>query len=94
MPVASALGVKQRPIYVATTRKRADPSDNIFTSESAGTLNYARFVVGIPPNHKQGQIEWPDGTTNSGVNFTTIEQAVLTGPEFRDALAPSKSSRQ
>ena len=93
-PVASAPGVKQRPIYVATNRKRADPSDNIFTSESAGTLNFAKFVVGIPPNHKQGQIEWPDGTTNSGVNFTTIEQAVLTGPEFRDALAPSKSSRR
>ena len=93
-PVASAPGVKQRPIYVTTTRKRADPSDNIFTSDSAGTLNYARFVVGIPPHHKQGQIEWPDGRTNSGVNFTTIEQAVLTDTEFRDAVAPSKPSRR
>ena len=68
-----------------------DPSDNIFTSESADT-SISTFVVGIPPHHKQGHIEWPDGKTNSGVNFTTSEQAVLTGPEFRDAVAPSKPS--
>ena len=93
-PVASAPGVKQRPIYVATTRKRADPSDNIFTSENAGALSYAKFVVGIPPNHRPGHIEWPDGKTSSGVNFATIEQAVLTGSEFRDMVAPAKSSRR
>jgi esterase/lipase superfamily enzyme len=93
-PVASAPGVKQRPIYVATTRKRADPSDNIFTSEIGGALSYAKFVVGIPPNHKPGNIEWPDGKTNSGVNFATIEQAVLTDPEFRSMVAPAKASRR
>jgi esterase/lipase superfamily enzyme len=93
-PVASAPGVKLRPIYVATTRKRADPSDNVFTADSAGTLNYAKFVVGIPPDHRPGRIEWPDGKTNPSVNFATIEQAVLTGPEFRDTVAPPKAPRR
>lgn len=93
-PVASAPGVKQRPIYVATTRKRVDPTDNIFSSEVSPTLNYAKFVIGIPPDHKPGKIEWPDGKTNPERNFATIQQAVLTAPEFRNDVAPSKAARR
>jgi esterase/lipase superfamily enzyme len=93
-PVASAPGVKLRPIYVATTRKRVDPTDNIFSSEVSPTLNYAKFVIGIPPDHKPGKIEWPDGKTNPERNFATIQQAVLTAPEFRNDVAPSKAARR
>jgi esterase/lipase superfamily enzyme len=93
-PVASAPGVKQRPIYVATTRKRVDPTDNIFSSEVSPTLNYAKFVIGIPPDHKPGKIEWPDGKTNPERNFATIQQAVLTAPEFRNDVAPPKAARR
>jgi len=95
-PVASAPGVKQRPIYVATNRKRVDPTDNIFASELSGTINYAKFLVSIPPDHKPGRIEWPqpDSKTNAALNFATLEQAVLTAPEFRDSIAPAKASRR
>jgi esterase/lipase superfamily enzyme len=93
-PVATAPGVKTQPIYVATTRKRAAPSENVFTAEHAGTLNFARFVVAIPPNHQLGNIEWPQGTPDSRVSFATIDQAALSAAEFRDAVAPlPKSSR-
>lgn len=89
-PVASAPGIKQRPIYVATTRKRVDPTGNIFSSDVSPTLNYAKFVIGIPPDHKPGKIEWPDGTTDPERNFATIQQIVLTDAEFRADVAPAK----
>ena len=74
VPVATAPGVKTQPIYVATTRKRAAPSENVFTAEPANTLNFAKFVVAVPPNHQPGHIEWPEGTPDSRVSFATIDQ--------------------
>jgi esterase/lipase superfamily enzyme len=94
VPVATAPGVKTLPIYVATTRKRATPSENVFTAERANTLNFAKFVVAVPPNHQPGNIEWPEGAPDSRVSFATTDQAVLTDAQFRDAVAPlPKSSR-
>lgn len=94
IPVAAAPHVKQRPIYVATTRKRVSPSKNIFSSEVSPTLNYARFVIGIPPDHAAGNIEWPVGNTDPERNFSTVQQAVLTAPEFRSDVAPAKATRR
>ena len=87
-------GIKTQPIYVATTRKRVSPSENVFTAERADTLNFAKFIVAIPPNHRLGNIEWPEGTPDSRVSFATTGQAVLSAAEFRDAVAPPpRSSR-
>src|SRR4051794_9331995 len=77
-PVAAIPGAKTLPIYVATTRKRAAPTENVFTAERSGTLNFARFVVTVPPNHQPGNIEWPRGTADPRVSFATVDQAVLT----------------
>src|SRR5262245_47381753 len=87
-PVATAPDIKALPIYVATTRKRAAPSENVFTAERASALNFAKFVVAIPPNHELGNIEWPQGAPDSRVSFATVGQAVLSAAEFRDAVAP------
>jgi esterase/lipase superfamily enzyme len=87
-PVAAAAGSKPLSIYVATNRKRAAPSENVFTAERADTLNFAEFVVALPPEHRHGHIEWPEGTPDSRVSFATINQAVLTETGFRDVVAP------
>jgi len=87
-PVGAATGVKTLPIYVATTRARATPSDNVFTADRANTLNFAKFIVAIPPNHRQGNIEWPQGAPDPRSSFATVEQAVLSDAGFRDAVAP------
>jgi len=95
VPVATAPGVKSASLYVATARKRDTPSQNVFTAERANTLNFAKFTIAIPPNHQPGNIEWPAGAPDPQVSFATIDQAVLTGAEFRKAVAlPSQSSRQ
>jgi len=91
VPVAAASGSKALPIYVATTRKRATSSENVFTAERDNSLNFAKFTVAIPPNHQAGNIEWPHGTPDPRVNFVTVDQALLSPAEFRNAVAPSSS---
>jgi esterase/lipase superfamily enzyme len=91
-PVAAVPGIKTVPIYVATTRKRAAPSENVFTAERANALNFAKFTVAIPPNHQAGNIEWPKGEPDPRVSFAAIDQAMLDDAEFREGVAPPKQS--
>jgi esterase/lipase superfamily enzyme len=94
-PVASAPGSREIQIYVATTRDRATPSQNIFTAKRADELNFAKFVVAVPPVHQPGNIAWPTGTPDSRVSFATTNQVVLNSVEFRDAVAsPGKLPRR
>ncbi len=92
VPVASGPGVKVLPIYVATSRRRATPSENVFIAERADALNFAKFVVSVPPNHQSGNIEWPESAPDSRVSFATIDQAALTDAKFRETVAPQMKS--
>src|SRR5580765_8385097 len=58
-PVAASSGEKTLQIYVATTREREISSGNAFTANRANALNFARFVVSVPPNHQSGNVEMP-----------------------------------
>ena len=90
VPTAATPGAKLQRIYVATTRTRATPSGNEFTSDRANALNFASFKVGIPPGHTSGNIEWPEGTPDARVNFVTVDQAVLSDAVFREEVAPAR----
>ena len=57
--VAALPGAMTLPIYVATTRERQSTSENVFTSNRANGLNFAKFVVSVPPSHKPGNVELP-----------------------------------
>src|SRR5262249_2861113 len=92
VPVATTPGTKSTSIYVATTRKRDTPSQNVFTAERANSLNFAKFTIAIPPNHQLGNIEWPASAPDPRVSFATIDQAVLTDAAFRKAVAPPSQS--
>ena len=70
-------GAKLVTVYVATTRQRAAPDSNVFTSGRADGLNYAAFTISIPPTHKAGAIEWPDGAPDATTDFVTVSQKVL-----------------
>jgi esterase/lipase superfamily enzyme len=59
MPVAASSGEKTLQIYVATTREREISSGNAFTANRANALNFAKFVVSVPPNHQSGNVEMP-----------------------------------
>jgi esterase/lipase superfamily enzyme len=72
-------------VYVATTRERAEPNENVFTADRSPELNYAEFAISIPPGHASSQIEWPDGAPDAGRTFAVIGQRALTQGEFRAA---------
>ena len=93
-PVAAVPGARTLPVYVATTRKRATPNENMFTSERSDALNFAKFTVAIPPNHQPGNIEWPQGAVDPRTSFATVDQAALTSAEFRNAVALPRAGKR
>src|SRR5882757_5935392 len=84
-PVAASSGEKALQIYVATTREREISSGNVFTANLANTLNFAKFVVSVPPNHKSGNVEMPTATPDPRSSFAVVDQAVMSEAEFRKA---------
>ena len=94
MPVAASSGEKTLQIYVATTREREISSGNVFTANRANALNFATFVVSVPPNHKSGNIEMPTATPDPRSSFAVVDQAVMSEADFRKAVAPQGATRQ
>jgi esterase/lipase superfamily enzyme len=93
-PVAALPGAKTLPIYVATTRERASASENVFTSNRADGLNFAKFVVSVPPSHKPGNVELPSSPPNVQTSFAVVDQAVMSEADFRNAVAPQSAARR
>ena len=54
----TAPGATPHTILVATTRQRDDRAGTLFNGER-GVASYASLEVSVPPNHQQGEIEWP-----------------------------------
>jgi hypothetical protein len=86
-PVAASPGAKTLQIYVATTRERENSSGNVFTANRANALNFAGFVVSVPPNHKSGDIEMSTNPPDPQSSFAIVDQAVMSEAEFRKAVA-------
>src|SRR5882724_9054441 len=86
-PVAASSGEKALQIYVATTRERESSSANVFTANRANALNFAKFVVSVPPNHKSGDVEMPTAPPDPRNTFAVVDQAVMSEAEFRKAVA-------
>ena len=93
-PVAASPGGKTLQIYVATTRARENPSENVFTTNRASALNFAKFAVSIPPDHKSGNIEMPTPPPDPQSSFATMDQAVMSEADFRKVVAPQGDTRR
>lgn len=85
--LTSVPGEKIATIYVATTRAREIPERNIFTDGRARQVNYAEFKISIPPVHRPGRIEWPNGTPDPATSFTTVQQSPLDEMTFEQRIA-------
>ena len=90
-PVAASAGGKTLQIYVATTREREISSGNVFTANRANALNFAKFAVSVPPNHKPGNIEMPTATPDPRSSFAVVDQAVTERSRFSQSR---RSARQ
>jgi esterase/lipase superfamily enzyme len=76
----SPAGAVDHTLLVATTRERDERPGTLFNGDRASALSYAEITVSIPPNHKQGEIEWattPPGDPN--VNFVVRDERDLDG---------------
>ena len=75
-------------IYVATTRKAETKDSQVSGVGRAVSLTYARYVISLPPGHKQSQIEWPaGGVVNPATSFAVISAAPLSEAAFAAAVA-------
>ncbi|HZW46553.1 MAG TPA: alpha/beta fold hydrolase [Microvirga sp.] len=83
---ATVPGARMVTVYVATTRERASPEQNLFTADRAPGLNYAEFTISIPPGHKTGEIEWPGTIPDPATSFVTVRQTVLDEATFRKRI--------
>ena len=93
-PVAAAPGVKTMQVYVATTRERQSPSENVFTANRANALNFAKFVISVPPNHKPGDIELPTNPSDPQTSFAVVDQVVMSEADFQKGVAPQRAARR
>lgn len=92
-PVAIASGINTLQIHVATTRERQSPSENVFTANRANALNFAKFFISVPPNHKPGEIEMPANSDPQN-SFAVVDQSLLSEVDFQQAVAPKKADRR
>ncbi len=90
---ATVSGAREVTVYVATTRQRASPDANVFTTGRAAELSYAEFTISIPPNHKPGNVEWPSATPDPGSAFVTVRQRVLDRPTFEAEISRQRGGR-
>jgi len=79
---------KVETLYTVTTRDRAEPGKNVFTTTKTREPNYASFSVSIPPNHKPANIEWPKPgrKVDPKTDFAVVSQSVLDRPGLLQAI--------
>ena len=85
--VAALPNSKAVTVYVATNRLREFPDSNIYTDARALRLNYAQFRISIPPGHRAGEIEWPNGRSDPATSFAIVQQKVLDDKAFARTIA-------
>lgn len=88
VPVSAPVieGARVVTVYVATTRNRLAVDATHFGTGRDLHLTYAEYKISIPPTHKQGQIEWPNGAPDPRQNFVTVAERLLDETQFRAAI--------
>jgi esterase/lipase superfamily enzyme len=88
--VEAVSGSSRIPILLATTRQRSsnDPGE-MFSSERADAISYAKVVISIPPgdNRKVGEIQWPASPPGDPQrDFVTVSADYINKREFGAAI--------
>jgi esterase/lipase superfamily enzyme len=84
--VETVSGASRIPILIATTRQRSsDDPGEMFGSERADAMSYAKIVVSIPPDdsRKVGRIQWPASPPGDAQrDFVTVSTDYLDRRAF------------
>lgn len=57
---APAPGAIEHELLVAATRERVKSGPAMFNGERSSGLDFADLSISVPPDHRSGEIEWPD----------------------------------
>lgn len=68
-----------QPIYVATERD-LDKTGPFFGFKRPSGMHYFRADISVPPTHKTGAIEWPEGPPDAATDFVVAGTEVFDGP--------------
>ncbi|MGH6763846.1 MAG: alpha/beta hydrolase [Phyllobacterium sp.] len=74
-----AKSVSTVPIYVATNRARSDNLSLPYSAARSLTLNFAKFDISIPPNHRPGHVEKTGRSPDPARHFTARSFQPLDG---------------
>lgn len=92
--LAPVPGASVITVYVATSRERAAPNENVFTNGRSAQMNYAEFTISVPPSHKAGNIEYPQSKPDPKTSFVTLEQRVLDRATFEREVARKRRGKK
>lgn len=81
-------------IYVATQR-RLDQTGRIFGQQRGRKLSYFRASVSVPPTHRTGHVEWPEGPPDAATDFVVTGTRVYEEPgAYFDDLRRERNGRE
>jgi esterase/lipase superfamily enzyme len=84
---ASALAAATVDVHVATTRLRSDKAYS-FSFGRSHVLNYQHVSVSIPPNHQEGQLEWPRQIPGrADTEFAALSNRAISVEGFEQQVA-------
>lgn len=80
-------GATPVPLLVATTRRRSASEAILFTGERGPETAFSSITVSVPPNHREGEIEWPTGAPGDPASaFVTTDVTRLDRGGFAAAV--------
>ena len=85
---------KSVTLYAATNRQRLPGSTIAFSNDPSDAVSFAEYKVALPPDHKEGNIEWPKGKPDPKTDFTVTDERSLSAPAFDAAVADGASTAQ
>ncbi|WP_265501473.1 alpha/beta hydrolase [Paracoccus beibuensis] len=80
-------GAQVTTVYVATTRAPRGVGSTAFGSAWSLGTSHAAFTVSIPPTHRPGRVEWPNGKIDPVTSFAVLGSANLTPDQYAGTLA-------
>lgn len=81
-------------LYVAT-QKALDNTGQTFGARRTGRMRYFRADISIPPTHRAGHVEWPEGPPDAATDFVVTATDVYPGPApFFDDVKAARRGRE
>ncbi|WP_206914803.1 alpha/beta hydrolase [Agrobacterium sp. OT33] len=76
-------------VLSATNRTRMPGETEAFTAMRATQTSYNRLEVSLPPNHRAGEIEWPQSKPDPRRSFAIVDQQALSEDAFFKKISSS-----